>query len=390
MKRSAMVLALLSLIGVTTLTLSAEVQGQSADQVAKKPPRNLAILIFEGVQIIDYTGPYETFGHVYSADQPVPFNTYTVAEKGEALTTAMGMSVNPKYTIDNAPKPDVIVVPGGDVRATMNDAKVIKWLQDSSKDAEIVMSVCNGAFILAKAGLLDGLEATTTATLIERFKEAAPKTRVVSDKRFVDNGKIITTAGLSSGIDGSLHIIERLYGRGTAQMAALGMEYNWDPESKYARAALADKYLPNQYDIESVTKSWVPVDRSGGVDRWESKWSITSEASPTNILEHVEPSFSNNNYFPRARNIKWVKQSEEKSTERAKSLWKLTDEQGNLWNGVISIEPVTGGKNKFVVSVKIDRINKQSRADYVKKNATGKIPITTGGDRTERSGVQGA
>jgi transcriptional regulator GlxA family with amidase domain len=207
----------------------------------------VAILIFEGVQIIDFTGPYETFGHAYWATQPVPFNIYTVAETPQAVTTAMGMGVNPKYTIDNSPSPDILVVPGGHVQSATGSPKVMKWLQDSAKNSEIVMSVCNGAFILAKAGLLDGLQVTTTATLIEQLKVVALKATVVSDKRFVDNGKIITTAGLSASIDGSLHVIERLYGRGTAEMAALEMEYNWDPESKYARAVLVGKYMPGFY-----------------------------------------------------------------------------------------------------------------------------------------------
>jgi len=279
-KRASVVLALIGLM--TSVCLPARMEGRqpSAPGEAKKAQRNLAILIFEGVQIIDYTGPYETFGHVYSFDQSAPFNIYTVAETLGPLTTWMGMSVNPKYSFDNAPKPDILVVPGGDARSAINDARLIQWVQDSAKDAEIIMSVCNGAFILAKAGLLDGLEATTTATLIEKLKLAAPKTRVVSDQRFVDNGRIITAAGLSSGIDGSLHVIERLYGRGTAEVAALNMEYNWDRESKYARAALADKYMPNQYDIDSLVTSWVPVSRTGGIDRWESRWSGRSDLRP--------------------------------------------------------------------------------------------------------------
>ena len=209
---------------------------------AKPVPRNLAILIFDNVQIIDYTGPYETFGHAYSDDAPA-FNIYTVSEKAGPITTAMGMTVTPKYSFDTAPRPDVLLIPGGGVKDQVANPNVIKWIQDKARDAEVVMSVCNGAFILAKAGLLDGLEATTTSNLIPMLREVAPKTRVVDDRRFVDNGKIITTAGLSSGIDGSLHVIERFFGRGTAQMAALGMEYNWDPESKFVRAALADKHL---------------------------------------------------------------------------------------------------------------------------------------------------
>jgi len=279
-KRRCVLLLLLALsglqlgycaVGQTTPTAAAPVQQR---------PRNVAILIFDGVIIIDYTGPYETFGHVYAYNQPNPFNIYTVGEKQTTITTAFGMSVNPTYSTDTAPKADTLVVPGGVVRSVTGNAKVMQWLKDQSQQAEIVMSVCNGAFILAQAGLLDNLGATTTAGLIEQLRLVAPKATVVADKRFVDNGKIITTAGLTSGIDGTLHVIERLYGRGTAEAAALAMEYNWNPDSTYARAALADKYLPNQFDIETLATSWVPLSRAGTTDHWESKWTLTCHAPP--------------------------------------------------------------------------------------------------------------
>ena len=355
MNRGRTILALGCLFSATVIALAAPVPPQKASAVAEKPPRNLAILIFEHVQIIDYTGPYETFGHVYSYDQPRPFNIYTVAETTGPITTAMGMSVNPKYSIDNTPRPDILVVPGGGVNSALNSPKVMKWVKDTAKDSEIVMSVCNGAFILAKAGLLDGLEATTTASLIEEFKEAAPKTKVVSDKRFVDNGKIITTAGLSSGIDGSLHVVERLYGRGTAEMAALGMEYNWDPDSKYARAALADKYLPYRYDVESVVTSWIPAARRGDTERWENSWTAVSEASASEILARMETAFSDSRLFARAPHTRWVRQSGEKSGDSAWSLWKFTDELGNPWEGSARVESVAGRKNSYVVSVKVSK-----------------------------------
>ena len=204
--------------------------------------RNVAILIFPGVQIIDYTGPYEVLGHA-SVNGQRAFRIYTVSETTDPITTAMGMTVVPAFAFDRAPKADVLVVPGGGVDPHLENPAYLRWLRASAKDAEVVLSVCNGAFFLAKAGLLDGLEATTFAGLIEELKTAAPKTKVVSDRRFVDNGKIVTAAGLSSGIDGALHVIEKLYGKGAAQVAAVGMEYDWRPDSGWARASLADRHL---------------------------------------------------------------------------------------------------------------------------------------------------
>jgi putative intracellular protease/amidase len=318
---------------------------------SKHPSRNLAILLFNGVQIIDYTGPYEVFGHVYAFDQPVPFNTYTVAERTTAITTAMGMSVNPRFSLDEAPPPDVIIVPGGNVSAALESRKVLDWLTGASRHAEIVMSVCNGAFILAQAGLLDGLEATTTAFLTERLRAAAPRTRINSGVRFVDNGKIITTAGLSSGIDGSLHVIERLYGRGTAQAAALSMEYNWDPNSTYARGALADKYLPNQFNIESVAKTWVPVRREGGLDHWQSQWTVTSGAVAADLMQHVEEAFAHPDYFPRAPRVSWQKLGETRSADELRSVWRFSDEAGAPWDGAVSVKRVGAEGDTYLVTV---------------------------------------
>ena len=357
MKRVYVLTALLILAGMTSrpATFAHADKAASNSQERQKPvPRNLAILIFDGVQIIDYTGPYETFGHVYSNDRP-SFNIYTVSEKANPITTAMGMSVNPKYSFENAPKPDVLLVPGGGVEGQVESPTVIKWIQDKAKDAEIVLSVCNGAFILAKAGLLDGLEATTTSNLIPMLRKAAPKVKVVDDRRFVDNGKIITAAGLSSGIDGSLHVIEKLFGRGTAQMAALGMEYNWDPESKFVRAALADKYMRFNFDVKVLEGGWVPLSREGGLDQWENKWTVTTEASAAGILESVNNSIAANKTYGAPSAVKWTRLERASARGEMQSSWNFTDEKGAIWNGLVRVEPLSGQKNQFTLSVKIAR-----------------------------------
>ena len=359
----------LSLVSVSSLTKPGmaqatakkePVQSQKKYEPARaKAPRNLAILIFDGVQIIDYTGPYETFGHAYSNDGPV-FNIYTVSEKATPITTAMGMTVTPKYSFENAPWANVLLIPGGDVEKQVASPAVIAWLQLQSKDAEVVMSVCNGAFILAKAGLLDGLEATTTAGLIPMLRQVAPKTKVVDDRRFVDNGKFITTAGLSSGIDGSLHVIERFLGRGTAQMAALGMEYNWDPESKFVRAKLADKYVRFNYDVKVREGGWRPLGREGNADRWENTWAVIPETSAFELMQSVNNSIAmNKTYGPPA--AKWTRIDETENKNALQSLWQFTDEKGGAWKGVVMIEPVVGEQNRFTLRVRIARNNSNAR-----------------------------
>jgi putative intracellular protease/amidase len=292
--------------------------------------RDVAILLFEGVQIIDYTGPYETFGHAWKSGGPA-FRIYTVAEKRDPITTAMGMSVNPRYTFADAPKPDILILPGGGVPPHLDNPAVMAWVKASAKDAEVVLSVCNGAFFLAKAGLLDGLEATTFAGLIDELREAAPKARIVEDQRWVDNGKIVTTAGLSSGIDGSLHVIEKLLGRGYAQRAALGMEYNWQPEQNWARAALPDRLVqvdtPRDLPVE-------PLLTQGAPDRWEKQWSVITDQSATAFQEQVNGLLETSN--------KWTRDS---------GAWTFKDPQGRAWNGTAVVEPLAPGKLKLTMRI---------------------------------------
>jgi putative intracellular protease/amidase len=360
MKRINLLIALLILTALgllNTPTLAQANKPAALTPEQKKPAaRNLAILIFDGVQIIDYTGPYETFGHAYSNDGLV-FNIYTVSEKTNPITTAMGMTVTPKYSFENAPTPNVLLIPGGGVKQHLANPIVIKWIQEKAKDAEVVMSVCNGAFFLAKAGLLDGLEATTTAGLIPMLREAAPKTKVVDDRRFVDNGKIITTAGVSSGIDGSLHVIERFLGRGTAQMAALGMEYNWDPESKFVRAALADKYMRFDYDVKVVEGGWRPLSRVGDLDHWENTWSVTTNTTAAELFESINNSITSNRVYGEPTQIKWTRLDKQASKNELQSLWQFTDEKGSMWKGIVSVEPINGEQNRYILSVKIARPN---------------------------------
>jgi putative intracellular protease/amidase len=357
-------IALLMFVGITNLSAPASAEAnndvRAITQKQKSAPRNLAILIFDGVQIIDYTGPFETFGHVYSDDGPA-FNIYTVSEKSGPITTSMGMSVNPKYSFENAPEPNLLVIPGGDVRGQLDSPAVIKFIQDKAKGAEIVMSVCNGAYILAKAGLLDGLEATTTANLIPGLRLAAPKTKVVDDQRFVDNGRIITTAGLSSGIDGALHVIDRLFGKGTAQLAALGMEYNWDPDSRFARAALADKYLRFNYEVKVLDGGWRSLSREGTRDQWENKWLVTTEATAGEVLNSVNKTIAEDKTFGPSGRAKWNRLDGASTKVATQSLWRFTDESGAIWSGVVRIEPVAGERNRFTLSVKVARNNSSAQ-----------------------------
>lgn len=250
----------------------------------------------------------------------------------------MGMSVNPTYRFATAPRPDLIVVPGGNVDPQLSNAAVIGWLRDNARSAEVVLSVCNGAFFLAKAGLLDGLEATTFAGLIDELREAAPRTRVVTDRRFVDNGKIVTAAGLSSGIDGALHVIEKLFGKGAAQVAAVSLEYDWRPDSGYARASLADRRLAPGYDAIREFSRTV-VRHEGTRDSWETSWTIRTVASAAAVLERLDKAFGG---APGA-------------TRQGAGAWRLTGEDGSSWTESTRVRRVEGKGPGYVVTMHVAR-----------------------------------
>jgi putative intracellular protease/amidase/YHS domain-containing protein len=191
-----------------------------------KPRKNVAVFVHEGVELLDFAGPAEAFA---AAEGGRAFNVFTVAASDGDVVSQGFLTIKPRYTLANCPRPDVIVLPGGNTRVPLGDDRVIRWIRTASPDAEVVMSVCTGAFLLAKAGLLDGKEATTHWGSIEALSKAAPKSTVHADRRFVDNGKVVTCAGVSAGIDGALHVIERMQGRQAAQETARYMEYRWEP-----------------------------------------------------------------------------------------------------------------------------------------------------------------
>ncbi len=300
------------------------------------PGKKVAILIFDGVQIIDFTGPYEMFS-------AANFQVYTVGKTREPITTAGGMTVIPKYTFDDAPPPDVLVVPGGGVRGAQDDARTLKWITDETDRVQHTMSVCNGAFILASAGLLDGLSATTTNGNIPRLKNQFPKINVVNDQRYVDNGKIITTAGLSAGIDGALHVVERLMGQGYAEQVALIEEYEWKPRATFVRAALADRQMPN-VDLGADYETWELISTEGGTDHWERVFRGTSKKGTKELLDYFGVVYSTAG--------KWRNQG---AGADGTSTWKFEGDNGTVWSGTVTVQATSEQSHQYTVTVRIAR-----------------------------------
>lgn len=192
--------------------------------------RNVAVLIFDEVEVLDFAGPFEVFSVTGRRDGSDPFEVYTVAEKAGPVLARNRLSVNSYYTLDECPAPDVLVVPGGSgTRREMHNRVLIDWISRNARRAKPVFSVCTGALLLAEAGLLSGLSATTHHGAFGELRDAAPDATIEEGKRFVDNGNVVTSAGISAGIDASLHIVASLLGVEQARETARYMEYDWEP-----------------------------------------------------------------------------------------------------------------------------------------------------------------
>jgi len=181
--------------------------------------RNVAIVVYPGVELLDFAGPGEVFA---AAD----FNVFTVAATKDPIVSQGFLRITPEHAIADAPKIDILVIPGGHAASLYDDPKMMAWLKTRVAATELTMSVCNGAVVLARAGLLDGLRATSHYGAIAALKKF-PRITVVPEERFVDNGHIVTTQGVSAGIDGALHVVERLLGANSAREVAHYMMYRW-------------------------------------------------------------------------------------------------------------------------------------------------------------------
>lgn len=186
----------------------------------------VAVAISEGVTVIDFAGPWEVFQDVHVTsrgsdhEDQMPFQLFTVSDKIEAIAGSAGLKLVPDYTFDNAPPAKVVVVP-----AQRGSQALHAYLRKVATSADVVMSVCTGAFQLGKAGLLKGKSATTHHDFLDRFAETFPDVTVKRGLRFVEEEKISTAGGLSSGIDLALRVVDRYFGRDVAQATAVYLEY---------------------------------------------------------------------------------------------------------------------------------------------------------------------
>ncbi len=206
---------------VASAEFKADVSAAPLPVPAKGKRIRTAFVIGKEAVVIDFTGPWEVFHDVSVAGYGgSPFELYTVAETSAPVKVSGGLTITPDYAFDKAPKPDLIVVP-----ALATTPGIIAWLKSASSESDLTMSVCGGALVLAEAGLLAGKSATTYHSALLSMAVKNPNVTVKRGVRFVDDGKISTAAGLMSGVDLALHVVDRYFGRSVAERTAWDMEH---------------------------------------------------------------------------------------------------------------------------------------------------------------------
>lgn len=266
--------ALASLTALLPLAVDA---ASPAREMHGQPTVNVGIVFFDGVQIIDFAAPYEVFG-------TAGFGVATVSADGGPVTTAMGLKVTPDHSFADAPDFDLLVVPGGDVQDAMRDENLLAYLRQHEDDRQ-VLSVCTGSHIVASAGLLDGRKATTFHGAFDRFERLFPDVELVRDQRWVDSGRVVTSAGLSSGIDASLYLVAKFHGPMRARSVALHLEYPWDPDGGFVRGRMADRQAPRLAGVVwPEGTNFQSLYSVGDSTRWQARFMVSSPATADELL----------------------------------------------------------------------------------------------------------
>lgn len=298
------------------MSLAVSSNAHSNDELANDgADTRVAILMFDGVQIIDFAAPYEVFGQA-------GFEVYTVSKDGKAVTTAMNLGVNVDHDFDTAPQADIVLVPGGHVHAVMEDEATLAWIRARTESAEQVLSICTGSYILANTGLLDGKQATTFHKAFDGMAEQFPEVTIVRDQRWVDTGKLVTSAGLASGIDAALHVVAEVLGEMRARSVALHLEYDWSPDRGFVRGKLADQRtrMPEE-DMQFPEDTVIDREYAVGDEKyWEEQYRISSSWPAVQLLDHMRERAE------RDQALEVLPRS-----DRQQLAWRYTSRHGGQW-----------------------------------------------------------
>ncbi len=193
---------------------------------------NIGILLYEEVEVLDFAGPFEVFSTASRLKDDIPFKPFLLAQDNTPVSARGGFLAMPNYTFSIHPSLDILVVPGGDHTMQMDNRSCLNWVKTVSERCQLVASVCTGVFLLAQAGVAKDETVTTHWQDIELLREQFPKLNVVEDKAWVDCGALVTSGGISAGIDMSLHLVSKLVSPELAEQTARQMEYNWRQPTK--------------------------------------------------------------------------------------------------------------------------------------------------------------
>jgi len=199
--------------------------------------KRVGIVVFPDVEVLDFCGPFEVFSvtrlnEAARREEPSPFEVLLVAERAGTITTTGGMKVIPDHAIDTCPPLDVLVVPGGwGTRAEIKNARLLAWIKERAAQVETLTSVCTGSMLLGQAGLLDGRHATTHWRSLQWMRDSFPSVTVEEKLHVVEDGNVLTSAGISAGIDMALRVVARYHGEAVARNTARNMEYRYPDDN---------------------------------------------------------------------------------------------------------------------------------------------------------------
>jgi transcriptional regulator GlxA family with amidase domain len=201
--------------------------------------KRVGIVVFDDVEVLDFCGPFEVFSIVRMDEEqrgvPSPFEVILVAENRRQVTASGGLKIIPDHDFDDCPSLDILVVPGGwGTRRELNNTVMLEWLRQTAATVETLTSVCTGSMLLGFVGLLNGLHATTHWRSLDWMRESFPSVTVEYDQHVVEDGRVVTSAGISAGIDMALKVVARYYGEAIARATARHMEYPY-PDSNARR-----------------------------------------------------------------------------------------------------------------------------------------------------------
>lgn len=287
---------------------------------SEKP--NVAILVYDGVQVIDHAVPFEVFGQ-FSLN-----NVYLVAADSDPVTTYMGMQIIPNYSFADAPTPDVLVLPGGDAGEAQKDPDIARWIEQMTTEAGHVLTVCTGIFFLAENDILKGKQVTTWYDRQEELQGIVPDAEVISDRLVVESGKLVSSAGL--GVEGALHVLTRLHGKAWSEVVRLNMEHESVSEEHHIpRVELADMMLPNTVYSAFPWRDAELLNYEGDRNQWTMEWRFNSGES----LDSLSEEFRRALVFEEG----WKFVSDEVSGDEWESKWTIEGEAETESGAVIRL-----------------------------------------------------